>query len=145
MSDYVTSPNLPGNDKDIVRTPKEFSGALTLDLTDAEIKRAMEIIVAVKRKYSERWAHMSFDTFEKVADQLEIMADEVRDRMANELDVLATVDGTPVLNGEPPVIEIIGKLPGSDMDKYGMDHERKEHEVKLAAERNEDYLGQKGS
>jgi hypothetical protein len=34
-------------------------------------------------------------------------------------------------------------MPGSELAQYGMDHERKEWEVKRAKARDEDYLGEK--
>lgn len=145
MSNNIpTSPTLPTDEAQVVRSAKDFSGALTLDMTDAEIKKAFEIIASLKEKYQGRWRTMYFDSMEKVANELETFGDEVKTRLAEGVNVLATVDGSPVLAGEPPVIEIIGRIAGDSFEKHGMDHEKKQWEVQRASERDEDYYGQKG-
>lgn len=47
-----------------------------------------------------------------------------------------------ILN-EPPEVMIIGKVPGHDDHKYGMDHERKRHEVLRSKQTGEKYDGHK--
>jgi hypothetical protein len=73
MSDvFPTSPNLPVNDRDVVRTPGEFSRALTLELTDDEIKRALQVTVPIVNKHQTIWrTKYPFDSLEQVADLLE--------------------------------------------------------------------------
>ena len=125
-------------------TAKEFSGAMTLDLTDDEIKKALEITVGTVRKHQAKWRQKyPFDSLEQVADLLEELEKELSYRMMEEVDCLVRVDGTPVFVGQPPVIEWMGKVDTSSVAKYGQDHEKKTWEVQKAAERGEDYLGQK--
>lgn len=140
----VTSPTLPTNEG-FVYTPKQFSDALTLDLTDGEIQRAIQIITSVARKWRSIFAyrlgpHSSFtiDQAMKLVDNFE---DEVKTQLAEELDLLATVDVTPVFEGQPPVVELLGALPGHSSAKYGLDHEKKEWEVKKAKTLGQDFLG----
>jgi hypothetical protein len=140
---YVTSPNLP-TERDVVRTAKEFSGAMTLDLTDDEIKRALELTVNIVRKHQTKWKQKyPFDSLDQVVDLIEDLEKELAYRMMEEVDCLVRVDGTPVFQGQPPVVEWMGKMEGSSLDKYGQDHERKTYEVQKAEQRGEDYLGQK--
>jgi hypothetical protein len=137
---YVTSPTLPTPDGQIVTTGKEFSDALTLDLNDDEIAVAFRLIYLVRQKY----AHRSFDTLEQGVKIVEEMEKEIQTLLAEQLEILSRVDVTPMLMGQPPVLEILGKLPTSATAKYGFDHEKKEYEVKKATERGETYLGEKG-
>ena len=140
MSEESVPVNLPGpsvnmdvNDG-MVRTPKEFSQGLTLELSDEEIAKAFAIIVEVSNKYKHKIA---------TVETLEALRDEAVTRLA-EISVLATVDVAPVLNGEPPAIEILGKVSGDPIHDHGFDHERKAFEVQRATNRGEDYYGQKG-
>lgn len=146
--DVPGSPTLATNDG-YVHSAKEFSGAMTLDLTDEDIARAMKIIGEVRLKYGRKFIQKFNDpsTFklDDALKALEELEDEVKTRLANEVNVLATVDTVPVLEGQPPAIEIIGIMPGGDLEKYGMDHEKKTWEVRRATDRGEDYYGQKGS
>ncbi len=140
---FVTSPNLPTG-KDTVGTVKEFSGAMTLDLTDDEIKKAMIITSSVVRKHQTIWKRkFPFDNLEQIADLLEELEKELGHRMMEELDVLVKVDSVPVFEGKAPVIEWLGKVEGTSLAKYGQDHEKKTWEVQKAKQRDEDYLGQK--
>ena len=147
--DIITSPTLD-TESGIVTSVKDFSGKLTLDLTDDEIKRAMVIVTRVKRKWQERFRskfsdpNLSF-SLDEAMDLVTQFEDEIKTELAEKVNVLATVDPIPVLEGKPLVIEWIGKLPGDDIYKYGMDHERKETQVKKATQRGEDFLGQKDS
>jgi hypothetical protein len=134
---YVTSPTLADND--IVGNPKELSDALTLELTDHEISRMMEIFGSTWKKYIGR----TFDTVEQGMQIVTEAEKEITDRMANELEVLCTIDVSPMLMMQPPILEIHGKLPTSSFAEHGFDHEKKEYEVKEATVRGEDWLGQK--
>lgn len=142
----VTSPNLPTSEG-IIHTPKDFSGSLTLELSDEDIKRGFELVMKIKSKWESRFRSKFNDpsTFEldDVLKELSEFEDEVRTRLAEELNVLATVDTVPILDGQPPIVDWVGKLPGDALYSYGFDHERKEWEVKRATVRGEDYLGQK--
>jgi hypothetical protein len=140
---FVTSPDLPTG-RDTVSTAKQFSGAMTLEMTDDEIKRALEITVGTVRKHQEQWKRkFPFDSIEQCADLLEELEKELAYKLMEAVDVLVRVDGTPIFVGQPPVIEYMGKLDTSSLAKYGQDHEKKEWEVKKAEARDEDYLGQK--
>lgn len=143
-----TSPELPTQDTR-VHTAKEFSGALTLDLTDEEIARAYRIVVDIKRKWQDKFRRkfnepttFKLDDALKMVEQFE---DELKTELAEKCQVLATVNTVPILEGQPLEIEWIGTLPGHASNRYGMDHEKKGYEVKKAVERGEDFLGQKGS
>lgn len=144
LRNLPTSPTLP-TDTGIVRTPKQFSDTLTLDLTDDDITRAMEVTLRIRRKYSDIFRakfgpHGSFTAGEafKLLDQFE---DEIKTTLAEQLDLLVTVDVEPVLFGEPPVISFEGALSSHSTAKYGLDHEKKEWEVKRAKDRGQDFLG----
>jgi hypothetical protein len=140
---FPTSPNLPTG-KDTVSTAKEFSGAMTLDLSDDEIKRALEVCVSVVRKHQDVWKRKyPFESMEQIADLLNELEKELSYKMMEEVECLVRVDGTPAFYGQPPVIEWLGKIDTSDLAKYGQDHERKTYEVQKAEARGEDYLGQK--
>lgn len=140
MEQYVDSPTLP-TQEGIVKTEKEFSDALTLDLTDHEIGLAGQIIQSVRGRYYGR----GFSTIEQGISIIEDMEREMQHEFATQLGVLVRIDSVPMLSGEPPILEIMGKLPGTTMAKYGMDHEKKEWEVKKANDRGEAFLGQKSN
>lgn len=147
MSEFATtSPTLPTQDT-VVRTQKQFSDALTQELTDEEIKQAMALILPLKEKWRNRFigklAHDPTLNLEKALEMLAEMSDEITYRLATELNVLATVDTTPLLEGKGPVIEWIGVLPGHSLNKDGFDHEKKAWEARKARDRGEDWLGQK--
>lgn len=152
MSDeeFVVPPTTPElkTDSGIIWTPKQFSDNATLDFTDEEIKRMMEVIVQAINKHQPRWRerimHDTSLTVEGLSDMMDQFRDEVVTKLGEELQIAANVDAAPCLEGQPPIVEIIGHLPGSTMDKYGFDHEQKGWEVTRAAGRGEDYLGQKG-
>ncbi len=131
-------------EKNVVSSMKDFSNALTLDLNDDEIKLAGELILSIRARYVDRWQFMSFNSFEQAASELEHYRDEITTTLAERLQILATVDTAPVLDGEAPLVEIIGRIEGSSFAKYGLDHEKKSWEVRKATERGEAYLGQKG-
>lgn len=144
LDNVPTSPTMP-TDPGIVRTPKQFSDSLTLDLTDEEIAKAMQITLAVRRKWSAIFRskfgpneQFSADAAFKLLGQFE---DEIKTRLAEEMDLLASVDVEPVLFGQPPVITFEGALGSHSSAKYGLDHEKKEWEVKRAKARGDDFLG----
>jgi len=145
--DVPTSPELPA-DGDIIKSEKHFSGAMTLDLTDEQIKQCAKILGEVRTKHVMKFRTKFNDpnsfNFDDVLKAISEFEDEIKTRMAEEASVLVGVDTTPLLEGQPMRVEWLGVLPGGDLDRYGMDHERKEWEVKRANERGEDYLGQKG-
>jgi hypothetical protein len=142
----VNSPVLPVDDG-IVNSAKQFSDALTQDLTDDEIKRAFELTVRISnkwhRKFVSRFGPHSIFTPEEALEALDEFEEELKYELATKLHVYATVDATPVFEGEPPIVEFSGALPSHDIAKYGFDHSRKEWEVKHATERGEAYYGQK--
>lgn len=141
----VTSPDLPA-DAGFVHSPKEFSDALTLDLTDEEIQKAMELILQIRRKWSAKFrakfsGHGGFTVDEafKMLNDFEV---ELKDTLADKMDLLISVDMEPVVMGQPPTIVLEGALPSHSSAKYGLDHEKKGWEVKKAKEKNESFLGE---
>lgn len=118
---------------DLINSPTQLAHFAS-DLQDTEAADVARIIVAASRKYSTRLA---------TVENLDAMRDEILTRLA-DINILATVDVAPILNGEPPVVEIIGKVAGDDQHKYGMDHDRKKFEVQAANRRGEEFYGQKG-
>lgn len=103
------------------------------DLQDSEVTQVAAIVAHVSRKFSTRTATVA---------NLDALRDEVLTRLS-EINILATVDVAPILNGEPPTVEIVGKVKGDSQHVYGLDHERKMYEVRKATARGEEYLGQK--
>lgn len=141
-----TSPTLPVNDG-IVTSAKQFSDSLTQDLTDDEIKRAFELTVRISRKWQEKFRRQFSQPLFTVEDALEALdefEEELKYELATKLDVYATVDATPIFEGQPPIVEFSGALPSHSIAKDGFDHERKTWEVQHATARGEDYYGQKG-
>jgi hypothetical protein len=143
----ATSPQLPVDDG-IVSSAKEFSDVLTQELTDDEIKRAFEMTVRISnkwhRKFLSRFGPHSIFTPEEALEALDEFEEELKYELATTLHVFATVDATPVFEGEPPIVEFAGALPSHSVAKHGFDHEKKTWEVQHATERDEDYYGQKG-
>lgn len=138
----VTSPEMPV-DPGIVTTPKAFSDALTLDLTDDEIQRALTTTLRIKKKYEEKFRYRFGSpnfTVEQAAKMIDQLEDEIKTTMA-EMDILVHVDMAPVFEGEGPVIEFLGAMPSHYSAKYGSDHEKKTWEVQKALERGEVFLG----
>lgn len=140
---HVNSPTLPTDDG-IVRNPKEFSDALTLELTDEEITRALKTTLPIRLKWQRKFRsavrHQNFTVDEamKLLDQFET---ELVYELATMCHIMATVDVTPVFEGQPPVIEFMGSMSSHPSAKYGLDHERKEFEVKRAKDTKQDFLG----
>jgi hypothetical protein len=125
----VPIPRVPD---DRVGSPEELVGLAT-DLTDYEVMKVGQIVTDLVSRYGHRANN---------ADNLNALRDEALTRFA-EIGILATLDPAPCFHGEPPTIEIIGKVTGHDDHKYGFDHERKRDEVVKSKELNEDYRGQK--
>lgn len=146
LSVAPTSPELPV-DSGVVRTQKEFSDVLTMDLEDNEIKRAFEIMMPIKRKWEERFQLRFNDplnfTVENAMELVDQFEEELKYELATKLDLYVTIDVTPLLEGEPMIIDFQGALESHKSAKYGYDHERKQHEVRDATKHGEDYLGQK--
>jgi hypothetical protein len=149
----VTSPTLD-TDPGIIRSAKQFSDNLTLDLTDTEIKQALKIIITISKKWQARfrykfnnvaaYSHLSeSQVMEEAAKLIDQFETELHHTLAEKLQLIATVDMAPVFEGQPPVVELIGALDTHSSAKYGLDHERKEYEVKKANERGEAFLGEK--
>jgi len=132
----VTPPTSPTQkvDDGILRTPKQLAGALTMELNDDEIKKVAIIIAEVQGRYAMR---------PNTPTVLEQLRDEVLTKLS-EIGVAASFDPTPCFYGEPPIVDIIGKVSGDAIHQYGYGHEKEEWLVKRANERKEDFYGQKG-
>lgn len=146
-STYVpTSPELPA-EGDILKTAKDFSGAMTLDLQDHEIQACMRILHNVRQRHLEKWMSKFNDpqnfTIDDALEAISQFEDELKTEMAEKVNVLVGVDATPLLEGKGLRLEWLGVLPGGSLEHYGMDHEQKEWEVKRANARGENYLGEK--
>ena len=118
---------------DIIKSTEQLAG-FAQDLTDIEVGEVGKIIGSLQRKYAQR------PNTPEVLDQLR---DEVVTKLAEQLGILATLDPTPCFHGEPPIVEIVGKVSGHSFHKDGFDHERKYWEVQQANKKGEAYLGQK--
>jgi len=118
---------------DIIKSTEQLAG-FAQDLSDIEVGEVGKIIGSLQRKYAQR------PNTPEVLDQLR---DEVVTKLAEQLGILATLDPTPCFHGEPPIVEIVGKVSGHSFHKDGFDHERKYWEVQQANKKGEAYLGQK--
>lgn len=105
------------------------------DLADSEITKLFHTVEDIRLRYAGK---------ANSADNLEAMRDEILTKLM-EQDILATLDVAPCFYGEPPVLEVIGRVSGHSDHKYGFDHEKKGWEVRKSVERNEDWLGEKES
>lgn len=103
------------------------------DLQEGEARFVADCVVRMSKKWSTRAATVK---------NLEMFRDEILELLAKG-GILATVDVAPVLSGEPPAVEIIGHMSGTESAVYGMDHEKKEWEIKKAHARGEFFLGEK--
>lgn len=119
--------------KDTFDIGKGFAHAAG-DLTDAEITNVFTVIETVRSRYAGR--HNS-------PENLDELRDEVLTKLM-DIGVLATLDPTPCFYGDPPIVEIIGKMDKTFLTE-GLDHEVKQYEVRKAVSRGEDWLGQKES
>ena len=118
---------------DIITSTEQLAG-FAAELTDYEVGEVGKIIGSIQRKFAHR------PNTPEVLDQLR---DEVITRLAEQLNILATLDPTPCFHGEPPIVEIVGKVAGDGIHKEGFDHERKYWEVQKANDLGEAYRGQK--
>lgn len=142
----VDSPTLPV-DEGIVHSRKEFAHNLTLDLTESQAQQALMLTLPIRAKYSAIFRrklgpHGGF-TLEEAMKLVNQFEDEIQTTLAEKMDLLVTVDSDPVFEGQPPIINFMGALPGHDTAKYGFDHTRQEYEVKKADARGEAFLGEK--
>ncbi len=103
------------------------------ELTDAEAVEAVKVIGRVQEKY----AHMR-----NSKENLEALRDEALTKLM-DIGILAELDPSPCFYGEPPVLEIRGKVSTDPIHKQGFDHEQKKWEILKAQGRGEDYRGQK--
>lgn len=129
--DHPVAPQLPVPD-DKIKSSKQLAGYAS-ELTDEEVAKTVQIIYSLQAKYM----HKSNN-----AKNLDALRDEALTRLS-EIGIIATLDPSPCFYGEPPVLEILGKIKDDPIHKVGFDHEKKYYEVNKAVERNEDYLGQK--
>lgn len=105
------------------------------ELLDSEAQEAIKIIAEVQAKYALK---------QNTKENLEELRDEALHRLA-DINIIAELDPSPCLYGEPPILEIKGKIQVDDIHQYGFDHEQKAYEVNKALERGEEYLGEKES
>ena len=103
------------------------------ELQDTEARFVADVIVRISGKWSTRIA---------TVNNLEAMREEILELLAKG-GILATVDIAPVLSGEPPIVEIVGHMSGTESAVYGLDHERKKWEIDKAHARGEFFLGEK--
>src|SRR4051794_38110041 len=103
------------------------------DLTDSDITKVFRIVEQVRVRYAGKT---------NTAENLEALRDEVLTKLS-DIGILATLDPTPCFYGEPPTLEVLGKVAGHADHKYGFDHEKKGWEVRKSVERNEQWLGEK--
>lgn len=144
----ITPPAVPESGG-FVRSVKEFSDSLTLDLTDDEIAQAFKILMSVITRWQNIFrAKIDPSTLTSYKDVEDIMKDvdqfesEVKERLAESLSILASVDVMPVIEGTGyPTIVLEGALPSHYSASYGTDHEKKSYQVRKAKERNEVFLG----
>lgn len=123
---------MPDPKDHLIKSGKEFAGFAS-ELLDSEIQQAYQIITDVQSTYQYRMATPA---------NLEALRDEALTRLA-AIGILATVDPSPCYHGQPPVLEIIGKVDGDPIFTEGFDHGQKRHEVLLANKRGEDFYGQR--
>jgi hypothetical protein len=103
------------------------------DLTDEEVMQVGRVLHSLQAKYSVR---------ANTPENLDALRDEGLTRLA-DIGLIASFDPTPCFYGEPPNFEIVGKVPGHEFNNYGLDHEKKQYEVRKATELGEDFRGQK--
>lgn len=104
------------------------------ELTDSEISKMFKIVEEVRLRYSGR---------SNTPENLEALRDEVLNKLM-DIGILATLDPTPCFYGEPPTLEIVGKVEADKVfHTEGFDHEKKQYEVRKATDRGEEWLGQK--
>jgi hypothetical protein len=105
------------------------------ELTDSESTAAFQLVMELQAKYAYK---------ANTVDNLEQLRDEALTRLM-EMNILAELDVAPCFHGEPPVLELKGKIAGDSIHQHGFDHEKKKWEIDKAREKGEDYLGEKES
>lgn len=123
--------NLPTPD-DTIGSAEKLAQFAT-ELTDYEVGQVGKLMYGLVQKWATR---------ANTVENLDQLRDEALTKLA-DMGILATLDPAPCFYGEPPILEIIGKVAGDSLHKDGFDHERKGWEVNEANKRNEDYRGQK--
>lgn len=110
----------------------EGLGIDVADLLDADQARLDAKLRSFGRRFARRPNTKEWlDEFEKtVVDELYEIGFVAK---VNMLEALLAVG--------PPLIELTGFVPGHEFNKYGLDHERKRAEVRLAKDRGEVFLG----
>lgn len=103
------------------------------ELTDSEAVAAVRFIALCQEKYANK---------PNTKKNLEALRDELLTGLMG-MNILAEFDPTPCFYGEPPAIEIRGKVAGDSIHEYGFDHEKKKWEIDKARSKGEDYLGEK--
>lgn len=121
------------NVDDKVKSRQQLSDYAIQELHDDEVIKVAQIVNAARNKYRGR---------PNTPQNLEMLRDEMLTRFA-EIGVLAEFDPTPCFYGEPPVVEIKGRVAGHDSFKHGFDHEKKGWEVNTAKQRGEHFRGEK--
>lgn len=117
---------------DRIRSEKQMAYWAS-DLLDSEVKEVFQVVYSIQGRYAKMAA---------TSENLNAMRDEILTRLM-DMNIVAEIDIAPFYSGEPPTIEIIGKVKSDPQHKYGFDHEQKEYEVKKATARGESYLGEK--
>lgn len=128
MSFELSTPDTP------ITSGKQLA-EVAYELTDEEVQKTFTTVMEISEKYKYRRA---------TPEVLTELEDEVKTRL-HAIGILATVNAMPVLDGQPPFVDIIGKVSDDGLHQHGFDHERKGWEINKANERKEDYLGQKES
>lgn len=105
--------------------------------SDELLDTESQIVGRIVREAQLKWAGKA-----NTVDNLQELRQELLHALM-DVGIVAEFDPTPCFYGEPPILEIRGKVQGDPQHKYGFDHEQKRWEVLRAIERNEDYLGQK--
>ena len=140
-----TSPTL-ATSEGLMNSARDFSGTLTLDLTDDQIQAGWRVIQRIRKKHMDKFRRKFNDsstfTLDEAMNAVEEFEDELKTTLAEQVGLLASVNTVPLLEGLPLEIEYLGVIEGHDLGKYGMDHEKKEYEVKKATERGEAFLGE---
>lgn len=104
-----------------------------IDLTDEEVKSVGKIWGELNQRYAFK---------ANSASNLDALRDEALTRFA-ALGLRASMDVSPCLYGDPPVIDFVGRVAFDPIHEHGFDHERQQHLVIEANKRNEDFRGQK--
>lgn len=121
------------NEKAVSTDLMRDSGFDDSSLYDDEVKEIGNVVGQLVR----RWSHKP-----NTESNLFEMEKEAVHKLF-ELGFVAHVDLFDAWVGGKPIIEIVGRVRGSQEYNYGFDHEKKGFQVVKSKERGEDYLGQK--